>query len=159
MSGLLLNQSRALLHDRQIPPSSLNDGDGGTLIEMLLASGQLDRDHVLIFGSQTLGPLLALSRLPCRSVTALHPDRCLPALAPADVLWVTADARFSRMIAPLLGLLPGLRSVVVETPPAPGLDHQTSALLDLLRLEGFVQVGYAGSGLIAARPSWLRRIV
>lgn len=140
------------------PPHPVGDDEAADLSELFRSSGITARDRVVVFGYRTLEYLLALHRLPCRSALVLHPDRRLPALAGADLLWVTAEARGSRQLESLLRTMSELRAVVIETPPR-GAGRSRDAVLDRLRREGFVQIDSLGPVLIASRPSWLRRIV
>jgi len=140
------------------PPHPRGDGAAPDPSELFRSSGITAQDRVVVFGYRTLEHLLALHRLPCRSALVLHPDRCLPALAGADLLWVTAEARDSRQWEPLLRSMFDLRAVVMETPPRDGGQPWDTGL-DRLRREGFVQIDHLGAALVASRPSWLRRIV
>lgn len=144
-------------------PLSVLD-DGATQATFLFqAAGIGDGDHVVVIGRKTLDHLIALNRLNCRSVTALHPDRSVPAIDAADVVWVTATAQGdSGLLLPLVQHPRKPRAIAIELAD---LDAgcRLPTLLEDLRFEGFVQVAsrlLTGRRMvIASRPDWLRRIV
>jgi len=121
-----------------------------------------DGDNVVVIGRKTLDHLIALNRLNCRSVTTIHPDRPLPNVDNADVIWVTDGVKADLGLLPLIENTEGLRAVVIELADIAAASR-LPLLLEELRFKGFVHVVSHGTGVhrsvIASRPEWLRRIV
>ena len=129
---------------------------------LLQTAGVRDSDDVVVIGRKTLDHLIALNRLHCRSVIAINPDRPLPRIAKADVIWVTDGVKADLSLLPLIHDAEWLRVVVIEQADT-GAASSLHPLLKELRFRGFVHVISHGAGgrksVIASRPDWLRRIV
>ena len=129
---------------------------------LLRTAGIRDSDDVVVIGRKTLDQLIALNRLNCRSVIAINPDRPLPRIAKADVIWVTDGVKADLSLLPLISDAEWLRAVVIDqadTGAASGLH----LLLKELRFRGFAHEVSHGAGghtsVIASRPAWLRRVI
>jgi hypothetical protein len=124
--------------------------------------GIRDSDHVVVVGHKTLDHLIALNRLNCRSVTTILPERSLPSIDMADVIWVTGGVKADLSLLPLIQSAEGLRTIVFELAGI-GSGSRLPALLDDLRFMGFVHLVSHGTAdrraVVASRPDWLRRIV
>lgn len=129
---------------------------------LLRAAGICDSDHVVVIGRGTLDHLIALNRLNCRAVTVLHPDRALPGIDKADVIWVAGGVRADLKLLPKIQAAQGVRTVVIELAGI-GAGNRLPVLLEELRFEGFVHVVCHGTAdrraVMASRPDWLRRVV
>lgn len=142
-------------------PSHGLDGIAPTM-QLFRVAGICGSDHVVVIGRRTLDHLVALNRLNCRAVTAIHPDRGLPAIDKADVIWIAGGVKADLKLLPLIQSAQGPRIVAIELA---GIEagNRLPALLEELRFEGFVHVACHGMAdcrvVIASRPDWLRQIV
>ena len=137
--------------------------DGAVRTALLLrAAGIRDSDDVVVIGRKTLDHLIALNRLNCRSVIAINPDRPLPRIAKADVIWVTDGIKADSSLLPLIHDAQWLRAVVIDQADT-GAASDLHLLLKELRFRGFAhEVSHGAKGhswVIASRPAWLRRII
>jgi len=137
------------------------DGTAQTAL-LLRTAGIRDSDDVVVIGRKTLDHLIALNRLNCRSVIAINPDRQLPRIAKADVIWVTDGVKADISLLPLIQDAEWLRAVIVDQADT-GAASDLHLLLKELRFRGFTHEVSHGAGghtsVIASRPAWLRRIV
>lgn len=164
MSSLIrpeVNAARFLAQANSSQPSPSFDSAAQTT-QLHHMAGLRDSDHVVVIGRKTLDHLIALNRLNCRSVTAIHPDRSFPKVDKADVIWVTGGVKLDRSLLPLIQNAQGLRTIIIELA---GLEagNRLPLLLEDLRFEGFVNVVSQGAPdrrvVMAFRPDWLRRII
>lgn len=130
--------------------------------QVLRTAGLRTDDHVVVIGRRTLEHMIAFSRHDCRSAIAIHPDRPLPAIAAADVMWLADGAKVAPKLMSIIQTARDLRTVIVELTGSEA-GYRLPLLLEDLRFEGFVQVSsYELSGrrlVVATRPDWLRRVV
>jgi hypothetical protein len=137
------------------------DGTAQTAL-LLRTAGIRDSDDVVVIGRKTLDHLIALNRLNCRSVIAINPDRPLPRIAKADVIWVTDGVKADISLLPLISDAEWLRAIVIDQADT-GAASDLHLLLKELRFRGFTHEVSHGAGghtsVIASRPAWLRRIV
>ena len=129
---------------------------------LLRTAGIRDSDDVVVIGRKTLDHLIALNRQNCRSVIAINPDRPLPRIAKADVIWVTDGVKADVSLLPLVQDADWLRVVVIEQADT-GAASDLHLLLKALRFRGFAHEVSHGAGghtsVIVSRPAWLRRII
>lgn len=164
MSSLIFPEVKAARSLRKatgfLPPHPFDNV--AQMARLYRTAGIRDSDHVVVIGRKTLDHLIALNRLNCRSVTAIHPDRSVPCTDKADVIWVASGVKVDRSLLPLIQNAQGLRTVAIELT---GMDagSRLPLLLEDLRFEGFVNVLSQGAPdrkvVMAFRPDWLRRII
>lgn len=162
MSSLIRPSVNAGRFPQHSPMSQPMPTVAGLPEQALRTAGIRTDDHVVVVGHRTLEHMIAFNRHDCRSAIAIHPDRPLPAITAADVVWLADGAKVAPKLMSVIQTARDLRTVVVELTGSEA-GHRLPLLLEDLRFEGFVQVSSCELSnrrlVVAARPDWLRRIV